>query len=81
MTELIDFEAATHEELDQHAMEQLVFDGGAVSPVLRGHLFVEGVLQEILRRAFPKPDAILGKSSLTFDMKIDLAEGVSRLFH
>lgn len=76
---MIDFNAASYDELDEHTMEQLVFDDGVVSTVLRGHLFVEGVIEQLLRRALPKPDAILGRGSLNFDTKLDLARALDVL--
>lgn len=75
----MNFETATYDELDEHVMQQLIFDEGAISTVLRGHLFVEGVIEQLLRRALPKPDAILGKGQLSFDMKANLARALGVL--
>ncbi|RYC17652.1 hypothetical protein [Ciceribacter ferrooxidans] len=76
---MVNFETATYDELDEHAMQQLVMDNSAVSAILRGHLFVEGVIEQLVRRALPKPDAIMGKGNLNFDMKIDLARALDVL--
>ncbi len=76
---MVDFETATYDELDEHAMQQLVFDSGAVSSILRGHLFIEGVIGQLIRQALPKPDAIMGRGNLNFDMKIDLARALDVL--
>lgn len=75
----MDFENATYDDLDEHVMQQLVLDEGAISTILRGHLFVERVIEQLIRRALPKPDAILGRGNLNFDMKIDLARALDVL--
>jgi hypothetical protein len=37
----MDFRAASVDKLDQHAMELLSFGTGELSPILKGHLFIE----------------------------------------
>jgi hypothetical protein len=35
-------------ELDQHVMERLVFEEEELSPILKGHLFIEKVLETLI---------------------------------
>jgi hypothetical protein len=48
----MDFHAASFDELDQHAMEQLIFGTEELSPLLKGHLFIERVLETLIGRYF-----------------------------
>ncbi|MES9859774.1 MAG: hypothetical protein ABW157_18285 [Candidatus Thiodiazotropha sp. LLP2] len=68
----MNFEELSFEELDQHAMENLVFDDEEVSPILKGHIFIEKVLETLISKSLANPDAIF-KRTRTFDLKADLA--------
>ncbi|MEK7761245.1 MAG: hypothetical protein AAB433_06675 [Nitrospirota bacterium] len=69
----MDFSTASFDELDQHAMEQLVFGTGELSPILKGHLFIERVLETLISENISKPAALFGKRRLNFELKVDLA--------
>lgn len=69
----MDFEKLTIEELDQHAMDIIIFDEiNAISPILRGHIFIEKILETILYRNLEKPEIFL-KRRKPFEIKLDLA--------
>jgi len=68
----VDFNDLSFDELDQHAMEQLVFDEGEMAPILKGHIFIEKVLETLLSNKLPNPTAFL-KRTRSFDVKADLA--------
>jgi len=55
---MMDFSTASFDELDQHAMEQLVFGTGELSPILKGHLFIERVLETLISENISKPAAL-----------------------
>jgi len=67
------------DDLDQHAMEQLVFGTGELSPILRGHLFIERVLETLISQNMPKPHALFGRRRLGFQLKVDLARALGLL--
>ncbi len=67
----MDFNNLSFDELDQHAMEQLVFDEGELAPILKGHIFIEKVLETLLSNHLANPPALL-KRSRSFDLKSDL---------
>ena len=69
----MDFNTASFDELDQHAMEQLVFGTGELSPILKGHLFIERVLETLISQNILKPTAIFSKHRLSFELKVDLS--------
>jgi hypothetical protein len=73
------FKGRSYDEVDQEIMEQLVFDDGAISPVLKGHLFVERVLEELLEKKLPHPTAILRRGRLSFELKVDLARALGAI--
>jgi hypothetical protein len=75
----VEFGAASFDDLDQHAMEQLVFGDGAISPVLRGHLFVERVLVELISRSLKRPSVLFAKDRMSFATKVDLASAMGLL--
>lgn len=68
----LNFDDLSFEELDQHAMERLVFDEEEISPILKGHIFIEKVLETLISNNLSAPDAFF-KRTRSFDLKTDLA--------
>lgn len=75
----MDFKGTSYDDLDQQMMEQLVFDDNAISPVLKGHLFVERVLEELIGKKLAHPTAILRRGRLGFELKADLARALGAI--
>ncbi|MFC1557215.1 hypothetical protein ACFL5L_04455 [candidate division KSB1 bacterium] len=75
MSTKLDFNNLTFDELDQQVMEKLVFDDNENSPILKGHLFVEKVLETLISKNLSKPKSFF-KSRRTFELKIDLAKAM-----
>ena len=71
----LDFNEFSFDDLDQHAMERLVFDDNEISPILKGHIFIEKILETLLSNNLKNPDALF-KSRRSFDLKIDIARGM-----
>lgn len=69
------FNKLTFDELDQHAMERLVFDDAEISPILKGHIFIEKVLEALISNHLKNPEAFF-KNRRTFELKIDLAKAM-----
>ncbi|MBK4251847.1 hypothetical protein JJP47_25465, partial [Enterobacter hormaechei] len=53
----MNFENLSSDELDQHVMERLVFEEEELSPILKGHLFIEKVLETLISRNLVEPKA------------------------
>ena len=75
----MDFKGTSYDDLDQKVMEQLVFDDSAISPILKGHLFVERVLEELISDKLSHPNAIMRRGRMSFDLKVDLARALGVL--
>jgi hypothetical protein len=56
-------------------MERLVFDDNEISPILKGHIFIEKILETLLSNNLKNPDALF-KSRRSFDLKIDIARAM-----
>ncbi|AHK22019.1 hypothetical protein BF17_18905 [Yersinia similis] len=68
----LNFEGLSYAELDQYAMERLIFDEEELSPILKGHIFIEKILENLISRNLVEPK-IFFKSTRSFDLKVDLA--------
>lgn len=75
----VDFETASHEELDQYGMEMLVFGSPELSSVLRGHLLIERTLEALASQNLVTPKKLFEKHRITFEMKVDLADAMGLL--
>ena len=75
----MNFGTASSDELDQHAMEQLVFGTGELSPILKGHLFIERVLETLISNNISNPAVLFSKHRLSFELKTDLARTLGLL--
>ena len=76
---IFDFNIASFGELDEYAIEKLVFVTDELSPILKGHIFIEKILETLISNNIPHPDAILKKQRLSFELKIDLARSLGLL--
>lgn len=74
----MDFKNLTFEELDQHAMERLVFDDKEISPILKGHIFIENILETLISNNLKNP-SIFFKKTRSFEIKVDLAYAMGLL--
>jgi hypothetical protein len=76
----IDFDTATHGELDEYGMGLLAFDAAPeLSKVLRGHLLIERTIETLISRKLEKPKKFLENHRVTFEMKVDLADALGVL--
>ncbi|MCU6500406.1 hypothetical protein LPN04_21650 [Rugamonas sp. A1-17] len=75
----VNFEMASHEELDQYGMEMLVFASPELSSVLRGHLLIERTLEALIAKKLARPKKLFDKHRITFEMKVDLADAMGVL--
>lgn len=53
-------------------MERLVFDDEEISPILKGHIFIEKVLEVLISKNLSIPEAFF-KRTRSFELKADLA--------
>ena len=66
------FDTLSFNELDDHAMERLIFDEEEISPILKGHIFIEKILETLISSNLPAPKALF-KRTRSFELKVDLA--------
>lgn len=71
----MNFNNLSYDELDQHAMERLVFDDEEISPILKGHIFIEKVLEALISDELKTPTAFFNKNR-SFELKADLARAM-----
>lgn len=76
----IDFDTATHEELDEYGMGLLALDEAPeLSKVLRGHLLIERTIETLISRKLEKPKKFFDNHRVIFEMKVDLADALGVL--
>lgn len=66
------FDTLSFDELDEHAMERLIFDEEEISPILKGHIFIEKILETLISNNLHTPQALF-KRTRSFELKVDLA--------
>lgn len=59
-------------------MEHLIFDDEEVSPILKGHIFIEQILEILLSKNMKNP-SVFFKKNRSFDIKVDLAHALGLL--
>jgi hypothetical protein len=74
----LDFSSLSIENLDHLTMSKLVFDDNDISTVLKGHLFIEKILETLISKHLPNPNSFFYKPR-TFALKIDLAKAMGLL--
>jgi len=73
------YENATFDDLDQRAVEKLIFEGGGGQFILKAHLFIERLLDTAIKRALRHPNRLYAKNRLSFELKVDLARSLGVL--
>lgn len=69
----MDFKFLNHEQIDELITGKLSFDNTLFSPIMTAHLFLERVLEELIKDQLVFPDQFLKENYLRFDSKIKLA--------
>ena len=75
----MDFKSLNDDQIDELITGKLVFDNGALSPILTAHLFIERVLEELMSARLTNPKRLLENRGLTFELKVDLARALDTL--
>ena len=73
------YEGATFDDLDQRAVDKLIFEGGEGQFILKAHLFIERLLDTAIKRALRHPERLYSKNRLSFELKTDLARSLGVL--
>lgn len=60
----MNFEDLSYDDLDQHMMERMVFEDDTISPVIRGHLFVEKILRTLILKNMENGDTFFRSNQL-----------------
>ncbi|NKB71489.1 MAG: hypothetical protein GKR89_30830 [Candidatus Latescibacteria bacterium] len=50
----MNFDKLSFDELDELAMGRLIFDDTEISPILKGHIFIEKVLETLISNRLEK---------------------------
>jgi len=75
----VKFETDSHQALDQYRMEMLVFGSPELSSVLRGHLLIERTIEALIAKNLARPEKLMDRHRITFEMKVDLADALGIL--
>lgn len=66
------FNNLSFNELDEHVIQKLIFDEEEMSPILKGHIFIEKILETLISNNLSNSKAFF-KRTRSFDLKVDLA--------
>ncbi len=66
------FNNLSFNELDEHVIQKLIFDEEEMSPILKGHIFIEKILETLISNNLSDPKEFF-KRTRSFDLKVDLA--------
>lgn len=72
---IMDFNKLSYDDLDQYAVERLVYDEEEMSPILKGHIFIEKVLETLISNNLPNSNALF-KRRRSFELKLDIARAM-----
>jgi len=73
------FENISMSDLDQLSVQHLIFDSKELNSLLKGHLFIERILDTLIKKALQKPEILYNKQQLTFSFKVNLAASLGVL--
>jgi hypothetical protein len=74
-----DYETASFDDLDERAVQLLIFDDSEIFPILKGHLIIERILDTIIDRSLEHPQRLRTNRRLTFEFKLDLARALGAI--
>ena len=66
------FNSLSFHELDEQVIQKLIFDEEEMSPILKGHIFIEKVLETLISNNLSNSKAFF-KRTRSFDLKVELA--------
>lgn len=72
------FKDLKFDELDNLAVQRLIFDTKELDSVLKSHLFIERIIDSMIQEKLKNPDSYL-KNQTSFSFKIDLAHSLGIL--
>ena len=71
-----DYGNASFDDLDERAVQLLIFDDSEIFPILKGHLIIERILDTLIDRNLKHPKRLLTNRRLTFEFKLDLVRAL-----
>ncbi|MBN8789779.1 MAG: hypothetical protein J0I84_22085 [Terrimonas sp.] len=75
---MTEFENLGFGDIDQLAVQRLIFDTKELSSILKGHLFIERILERLLKETLPNP-SVLFKQQITFSQKLNIAFAIGAI--
>jgi hypothetical protein len=74
----MDFDNLDFNELDELSVQHMIFETNELSSILKGHLFIETILETLLKRNLKNPEELL-KQQLSFSLKLNLVSSLGIL--
>lgn len=74
----MDFDNLDFNELDELSVKHMIFETNELSSILKGHLFIETILETLLKRNLKNPEELL-KQQLSFSLKLNLVSSLGIL--
>ena len=68
----MNFEDLKFKDLDSLAVQYLIFDTKELAHILKSHLYIEQILERLIKKKIPKPNHLF-KNQISFSLKLDLA--------
>lgn len=68
----MNFEDLDFNDLDELSVQHLIFDTKELTYILKGHLFIERIIEALIRKNIKNPE-VLFKQQLSFSLKLNLA--------
>lgn len=56
------FNSLSFDELDEQVVQKLVFDEEEMSPILKGHIFIERILETLISNNLSNPKAFFKRT-------------------
>jgi hypothetical protein len=72
------FNELKHDELDNIAVQHLIFDTKELGSILKAHLYIERLIESLIEEKLEKPESFF-RNQVSFNLKIDLAHSLGIL--
>ncbi len=71
----MDFNELTYDDLDELSVKSLIFDTKELGSILKAHLFIERVIDSLIKEKLKNPDSLF-KNQISFNVKLDFAHSL-----
>ncbi|MCJ8166495.1 hypothetical protein MKJ04_16745 [Pontibacter sp. E15-1] len=74
----MNFNNLNYDELDNLAVQNLIFDTKELGSILKAHLFIERLIESLIKEKLENPESLF-RNQLSFNLKVDLAHSLGIL--